>query len=244
MILITRPKNESLILAKELDSKNLKTYIEPLVSFDYYPKKINFNSKKKFVVSSLQAAHVLNINKDKYKDIIINGNFLVVGNKVYLKLKEIGVQKIIKHFKTSDHLLKYLLKLKKTNLDITYLCGSIVNQDFINLLKYNKIKFQKKILYKILPIKQLTDRCFYLIKKNKIDAVLLYSTYTANLFIRLIKKHNLEPELERMHILCLSKRISLEFKNTSMEKNVLYSRSPDQESLISLVVKKCSEFKH
>ena len=82
MILITRPKNEALLLSKELKVKNFLTFIEPLISFRYLKKKIIFGKQKIYIVTSLQAVNVLNKYSKYYKEIISLGNFLVVGEKV------------------------------------------------------------------------------------------------------------------------------------------------------------------
>ena len=238
MILITRPKNESLLLAKELKAKKFSTYIEPLSSFQYYKKQISFNKKKIYIVSSLQAAHVLNIHRKNYKDIIDQGNFFVIGKKVYSTLKKIGVQNIIKHFKTSDLLLKYFLKLNRSDLDIIYLCGSVVNEDFIHALQQKKINFKKVILYKTIPVKQFSKRCLNLISTNQINVVLIYSFFAAKVFIRLLKKNNKIIALEQMYVLCLSKRIAQRFYEENVKQRVLYARSPDQQSMIKLLMDK------
>ena len=46
MILITRPKNEALILAKELKINNISTFVEPVMSFQYFKKKIIYNKQQ------------------------------------------------------------------------------------------------------------------------------------------------------------------------------------------------------
>ena len=239
MILITRPKNEALLLAKELKVKNFSTFVEPLVSFQYFKKQINFSNKKIYIVTSLQAVHVLNKYRRSYKEIIRLGNFVVVGEKVSLSLKNIGVQNIIRTFKTSELLKRYLLKLKQPELRLVYLCGSVVNEDFVYDMKIGKIKFNKIIIYKTIPLKQLSNRCVSLIRKNKIDVILIYSLYTANILIRLLKKNDLVNMLEKINVFCLSRRIAQRIckEDISNKKRVLYARSPDQRSMSDLIIK-------
>ncbi len=236
MILITRPKNEALLLAKELKAKNFSTFVEPLVSFQYFKKKINFSKKKIYIVTSLQAVYVLNKYHRSYKEIISLGNFVVVGEKVSLSLKSIGVQNIIRTFKTSELLKKYLLKLKQSELRLVYLCGSVVNEDFVYDMKISKTKFNKIIIYKTIPLKQLSNRCVSLIKKNRIDILLIYSLYTANILMRLLKKNNLMYMMKEINVFCLSRRIAQRVcKEDINKKRVLYAKSPDQRSMLNLI---------
>jgi uroporphyrinogen-III synthase len=238
MILITRPKNEALLLSKELKVKNFLTFIEPLISFRYLKKKIIFGKQKIYIVTSLQAVNVLNKYSKYYKEIISLGNFLVVGEKVSSSLKNAGVNNIIRTFKTSELLTQYLLKLKQPELKLIYLCGSVVNEDFVNNMKISKMKFNKIIIYKTIPLKQLSNRCVNLIRKNKIDTVLIYSLYTANILIRLLKTNNLMDRLEQINIFCLSKRISQRFYKEGMKDKVVYARSPDQKGMFNLIMDK------
>ena len=238
MILITRPKNEALLLSKELKVKNFLTFIEPLISFRYLKKKIIFGKQKIYIVTSLQAVNVLNKYSKYYKEIISLGNFLVVGEKVSSSLKNAGVNNIIRTFKTSELLTQYLLKLKQPELKLIYLCGSVVNEDFVNNMKISKMKFNKIIIYKTIPLKQLSNRCVNLIRKNKIDTVLIYSLYTANILIRLLKTNNLMDRLEQINIFCLSKRISQQFYKEGMKDKVVYARSPDQKGMFNLIMDK------
>ena len=240
MILITRPLNEAKLLAQELKRFHVTTIIEPLTSFGYFKKKIILNDKKLFIVTSLQSVHALRKYQNNYQQIISGGRFLVVGKKVTKELKSIGVKKIIKNFNTSFNLLKYLSRSKFKENKIEYLCGSIVSQDFINGLKNNQINYQKKIIYKTIAKKQLSKKCLSLLKNKKIKIVLIYSEYSARLFSNFIKRNNLNEFLSDICFICLSKRISEVIQNKIVYGEVLWSKSPNQDSLLLKVKAKLS----
>ena len=233
MILITRPLNEAKLLAKELKTFSLPTIIEPLTSFEYYKKRITFHEKIFFIVSSLQSVHVLQIYQKNYQNIIAQGKFLVVGMKVAAELRSLGVNKIIKQFNSSDSLFNYLLRKKKSfEFKIEYLCGSIVNDDFIIGLKRSRIKHKKVVLYKTIAVKKLSVRCSTSLKNNQITIVLIYSAYTAKVFMKLLRQYKLLSVLKNTYVLCLSKRIAYTFKDTVPQKKLLWSRSSNQKSLL------------
>jgi len=234
MILITRPFNEAKILAKELKLLRLPTIIESLTSFQYYKKRIIFHEKKFFIVSSLQAVHAIKINKKNYQRIIDQGKFLVVGTKVASELKLLGTRNIIKQFSSSVSLLKYLLRKKKsTEFKIEYLCGSIINDEFIIGLESEKIKYKKIILYKTIPSKKISDQCLKKLKNNKIDIILVYSSYSAQILLKLFKQHKLINAINNIYILCLSVRIAKNFKGQVPKKKLYWCSRPTQKSLIS-----------
>ena len=236
MILITRPINEAKILAKELKTFSLPFLIEPLTSFQYYQKKIILHDKTFFIVSSLQTVHAMKTNQRNYKNIISQGKFLVVGMKVASELKLLGVNNIIKQFKSSDSLFKYLLKKKKyIEFKVEYLCGSIINDEFISGLRKAKIKCKKIVLYKTIAVKKISTQCLTQLKKSQIKIVLIYSAYTAKLFLKLIKQHKLTGILKHTCILCLSERIANSFKDKMPQQNIHWSHNPNQKSLLSFL---------
>ena len=232
MILITRPLNEARLLAKELKTFSMPIIIEPLTSFKYYKKKTIFHEKKIFIVSSLQSARALRIYKKNYRSIISKGKFLVVGMKVATELKSLGVKKIIKQFNTSEHLLKYLSQSKFFQYEIEYLCGSIVNQHFINGLKNCGIDYKKIVVYKTIPKQQLSQKCLSVLKGKKVKLVLIYSAYTAKLFSNLLRCNNLNNALSNTYVACLSERIANTFDSRISFAGICWSKSANQDSLL------------
>ena len=232
MILITRPLNEAKLLAKELKRFHVKTFIEPLTSFRYFKKKIIFNEKKIFIVTSLQSVNALRKYQNNYQHIISSGRFLVVGMRVAKELKSLGTKNILRQFNTSKHLLKYLSQLKLKEDKIEYLCGSIVSQDFMHGLKNYKINYQKKIIYETIGKKKLSKRCVNTLESKKIKIVLIYSEYSARLFSNFIQRNNLNEFLSDICFICLSKRISNTLQNQMPYTKILWSRSANQNSLM------------
>ena len=152
--------------------------------------------------------------------------------RVAKELKSLGTKNILRQFNTSKHLLKYLSQLKLKEDKIEYLCGSIVSQDFMHGLKNYKINYQKKIIYETIGKKKLSKRCVNTLESKKIKIVLIYSEYSARLFMSFIKRNNLNEALSGTHILCLSRRISDVMKNKISYAEIIWSRSPNQNSLI------------
>ena len=235
MILITRPINEAKTLAKKIESFNVPTIIEPLISFRYFRKKVIFNDKKIFIISSFQSVHALRLFQKNYEQLISFGRFLVVGLKVSKELRSIGVGKIIKTFDTSDRLLKYLSKSKYKEYPMEYLCGSVSNQSFINGLNTLDVKCQKKIIYKTIATKKISKKCLNLLKNQKIKIVLVYSEYTALVFSRFIKSEGLMEIVDKMQIICLSKRISDTIGQEMPSASVQFSRYPNQAAMIKKI---------
>ena len=121
MILITRPRSEAVLLAKELMKTRYSSFIEPMTSFRYYKKKITYKKDTTYIVASLQTARALKQNKPCSQKLIKHGNFLVIGKKVTQSLKQLGCSHIVKTFKDSNDLISHLNKTSSSNIKLEYL---------------------------------------------------------------------------------------------------------------------------
>ncbi len=81
--------------------------------------------------------------------------------------------------------------------------------------------------------KQISKKCFDLMKNKKIKIVLIYSEYSGKLFSKFINENDLNKFVNGIGIICLSKRISKVVKKLIPHANILYSRSPNQNALLA-----------
>ena len=243
MILITRPNEEALSFSLELIKYNLKSQIEPILSFRVKNKDIKISKNKIFIVTSSQAVKALSKYKKKYNQLINEGEFLVVGDKVSKNLKKIGVKKIVFRCENTNKLLKEL-KLKKyfdRKYKFEYLCGSKINDDFLKHCKLQNISIRKNILYDTIVTQKLSNKVIEYIKDRKINVITFFSSYTANSFIKLIQpdKDAYNIVMKDTYIMCLSKRIASQIINNhkNINKSLLkWSNSPNQQSLIKAIL--------
>ena len=101
MILIIRSKVDPDTLILDLRKRKYQFHIEPFMYFKKHNPKILVDPNAHYLVSSLQATNYLKKNKE----LILNGNFLVIGKKVKKGLQLIGVKKISHIYEDSFQLL-------------------------------------------------------------------------------------------------------------------------------------------
>lgn len=238
MILITRPRTEANILSERLLKSKIHSFVEPMTTFRYYNKKIKYNKDKVYLIASLQSVRALLKNKSNNQQLIKFGKFFVIGKKVGKSLKALGCKHIIRTFENSNELIKYLSKIKNKKLELEYLCGSVVNQDFISALSLNNFLFKRNIVYQSIPRKNLSEKCLKLIKGNQIKVILIYSVLGAETLIKLLKQKHLLNKIRKVKILCLSKRISSKVSLLSNHRIVKSVPSPNELSIINYL-RKC-----
>ena len=240
MILITRPLREAINTQKQLIGLGYESVIDPLISFELLYKKISINKKKIFVVSSLQSVRAIAKNKKKYISLLNESSFYVIGNKVASELKKLSSIKIKKVFKDSGCLIIHLKRKNFFDADyqkLHFLTGSKMNQDlYVSLNKLN-IKFQKTILYNVVQKNYLSLKTINLLKERRINTIALYSSFTAQTFLKNMVKHGLQKYSGDLIVVCLSKRIKKCVYNVLPFKMVIVSNIPNERSFFTVLKK-------
>ena len=234
MILITRPKDESIILADELSKYKIKTCIEPLISFSYY-KNIYFeNIPANYIIGSTRSVDVLEKNFSRFKSILETGNFYIIGEKVKNKLQATGLKNIVDTFENSSSLIKFLNKKNFNKNPFIYLCGNVFTNTLLTELKNLEINIEQKFLYKTVQRKRLTKRTTLLIVNEKIDSVILFSSYTAETFMQLISDAQLTKKAKKLKFFCLSPGISKVLEEKGF-LNVDHCTFSNQQEMIQMI---------
>jgi uroporphyrinogen-III synthase len=231
MILITRPKKESLDLKKKIELLGYETIISPLSYF----KLLSFNhvipKNNIILISSPRAANII-LSSNKISKSV---HFLIIGNSSFKKLKQEGFKNIIHVSKDSDEMYKYVNRnyeklLKKNSFNqILYFTGSISSNIFLE--KDNHINIKKVIIYETKYKGSLNSITCELIHKKKIKVCLVYSQANARHLIILFKKHRLEKLAKQIVFLSLSKNIAQILIHSGFKKS-LHARQPTQKSLL------------
>ena len=233
MILITRPIEEATILADELKQKEIQTHIEPLIYFKNKKVKYDFTNPSNYIVSSIRAVQSIKDNNLLPKILMQKNQFFVVGKKVAEALYSIGTDKIENHFLNSALLTEFIEK-NNINNPFVYLCSNNVNEDMILSFKEMNKPLEQVILYETIPSQRLKPQTIKLISDTLINSVVLYSLFTAETFLKLIRRSNLQEHTKNLYYYCLSKRIA-EFMIDNGFKNVFFSPISEQKALINLI---------
>jgi uroporphyrinogen-III synthase len=202
-ILVTRPRIQSELLAKQLQQKGFNAIIEPL--FETQTQKTNIPLKPQaLLITSMNAVNsLLNCNIDKQVKI------LAVGQKTAHILNQGGFKNVSFASGSSSSLRDLALDvLSPEEGVVVYLAGSIVTLDLSEELTKSGFNSQRITSYTISESKILSKNTISKIKNRHIDKVLIYSKNTASIFHKLLDKHNLLEYCQSMKLLCFSDRIS------------------------------------
>ncbi len=236
MILITRPKQDALRFASELKKLNLSSKVESVISIRLKKSKINFESGKLYLVTSVYAVHSLTLLSDQELFSLRKMSFIVIGLRVRDALKKLGINRIKIFAGNSDKLLLKIRALKKKS-KIIYLCSNYYNEDLKIKLDNLSLEVKLNYVYSTLRKKKLSKKTIDLFVKKKISFVCFFSTNTAKVFFELIRNTEIKTnQLKSMKFLCLSKNIG-NFVKMQKYHNVFYPKNPNKKSLLTLLKK-------
>tara|TARA_B000000557_G_C20790969_1_gene451002 strand:+ start:161 stop:874 length:714 start_codon:yes stop_codon:yes gene_type:complete len=230
MILITRPNNKAKLTALKLKKKKIQCHIDSVISYRNRTKRFLLNNYSDIIIASSQSVDALKKRKIKLND-FENKNFYIIGNEVAKELRKNYNIKVKKIFRDSEDLTGYLknIKIKKSNF--CYFSGNVENKKFIQRINRLKIKYNREILYSVVRKKKFNCSTLELFKQNKINLILLYSSYTAETFLSLLESSKLKNNLQKIVYLCLSKKIASKMKKEGF-RFVFHSEEPNENSLL------------
>ena len=238
MILITRPHEEARVLEKEFLNIGKECVIDSLINFKLHYKKIPIEKKVLYLISSSQAVKALTKYKKKHHQFLTNGEFIVVGKKVSTELKKISPIKIKKVTKDSDDMKKFLISQWriKNYKKIVFISGSVFNREFVSYLRKKQIVVIRKVLYTTLQTKKFKQKTIRLFNHGKITHAVFYSSFTAEIFLKLLKMNALEKKVGDIIPVSLSKRIDATLKKSQFFNKTLISKKPNENSLIKRII--------
>tara|TARA_Y200000002_G_C22630815_1_gene642403 strand:+ start:719 stop:1441 length:723 start_codon:yes stop_codon:yes gene_type:complete len=234
MILITRPKAQITNLESKLQAKGYSTFQESFYTLRYFKRNVSCDPNVNYIFSSIHSVKSLKKNRqiNKFK----NANIIVIGQKVKKVLEECGCKNFIAIVPDSLALFKIICSLDYSKRKYIYFCSNITNEDFFTKAYKNKINIKKKIVYKTIGIKKLTNELIKLFQLNKISAVIFYSQLSAKIYARLLSKYKILSNAKQIQIYCLSDRVAQPLRVKRLGK-IHVAKKPNELSLIASIKK-------
>tara|TARA_E500000178_G_C17030659_1_gene760402 strand:+ start:2615 stop:4474 length:1860 start_codon:yes stop_codon:yes gene_type:complete len=230
-ILVTRPGEDGIFLAKLLNDVGVDSIVDPLMSIQQiYGPQLKLEGVQALLLTSANGVRAL-VNRSQRRDIPI----YAVGEATATTAKELGFAQVHSADGNVDLLVDLVEKiLKPEDGSLLHIAGSSIAGDLIKVLSNRGFQCSREVLYKTNNSRRLLDSTIVDIKQNKIDAVLLYSPRSAEIFVDLIRKARLVRSCQNIILICLSDAV---YKKTLkiQWKEVKTSSEPNQGAIIKLV---------
>ena len=208
-ILITRSKENAAELVKTLEEAGFKVFCEPLLTIEKFKSSPAFlaqNSAKisAAIITSSNACDAL-VESKLSRDLKI----FSVGKSTSKKLTDFGFTNLETAVPENAKSLLELIKKNHNNSGvIAYFHGSSITLDFAAELKKSKIEVVKIPAYQANEIENFSAEFLELNAAEKFfDYVLIFSSKSAEIFLKMASQHNLLAYFNSSNLLCLSQQI-------------------------------------
>ena len=233
MILITRPRKNSLEFQKKLEKLKINSEIQELSKFKISNSQVPLLNCIILITSPRSLDYLV---KTKTIENCKKNEFMVIGKKTTQRLKQLGCKKILVSAKDSADLInKSKSKLNKKS-DVRFLCSNVYNKELVRSLKKMKCKITLVRAYETIKVKKLKKSVINNLNNDKFSAVVFFSKFSFVVFFELCKLEKVSRScLKKLHYICVSQRVG-EFAE-NLGYNVTHSSNPSEQSMLGIIKK-------
>jgi len=230
-VLLTRPIDDSQLVAKMLRDKNITVHVAPLMQIKYLPHpEIEVDRYQAVIFTSaygVRAYHSNHFDKNKH--------FYVVGQRTAKIAQNLDLNKITSTNSDVKKLSeKIITELNPKDGPLLYLSGVHVAGNLTETLQRAGFNIDRESAYEAIMETHFANETKKLIKSGSFDYIPFYSPRSAIIFERLIESSALQNTLSSVTALCLSHNVEKELDKTRW-KQILVAKKPTQEDLFNLM---------
>lgn len=234
-LLITRPEPDASKLAKRLEALDHESTIEPLMS-------VSFEDTDPVDLSEAQA--VIATSRNGLAGLEAQGAHRIaralplfaVGKATARAARDLGFELIVTGAGTVHDLVPQIVSACDPQAGfLAYLAGDVTSVDLRAELEPHGFRIDAPVVYRMHAAENFTDDTFEQIATGEIDGVLLFSPRTADIYVRLVRKHRLTAPASRMTHYCLSDAVARRLAplgNIRIET----APAPNLDALLALLV--------
>lgn len=229
-ILLTRPREESIRLSKQLDAKLFNKFISPLIQIKKIGYEHNTKIKYDFLIFTSKNGIMNYQNKGDYRKIF------VVGDGTYTCAKKSNMKNVINVDGDSEELKKKIKPFLTRDAKILHPTSLENNNEFKLFFERNQCYYRQVHCYHSKKLNSSPSIFKKFFTSSNDGIVTIFSKRTASSFVSEILKMNFLSKSKKQKILVLSKSIKKEL-NFSGFKKVFISEKPNEQSMLKLIDK-------
>jgi uroporphyrinogen-III synthase len=228
--LLTRPREDSEVLAKLLAEKGVETLIDPLLEIQAIAgANVDLTGVQAILATSANGVRRL-AEKSGERSLPV----FAVGDASAREATSHGFSVV--HSAAGD--VEALGRLVRVKLDpaggaLFHAAGSKTAGDISGMLKEAGFEVRRTILYEAKPATALSTEALAAIKAKHIDCVVFYSPRTAATFFTLAVAADIAPLCANLTALCLSQAVADKIAELPW-KSVHVAEKPEQSALLAL----------
>ena len=226
-IVITRPKEDSLVLIERLKKLGHTVTHLPVIKIEKLKtEKINFQNYKAVIFTSSNAIKFLSV--DKYN---LKIKCYCVGKTTEFTARQAGFTNTYSSEGTVDSLIELIIRSFENKLGkLLYLSSEFISKDLdIDLINAG-FTVDRISNYTTLPVEEIDKNTIDFFKKKSPDVIFVYSSKSAKNLFNLINKYSLLNVVTQSNLMCISEKVLLVLKRIKWKKAFVFS--PGEEEFL------------
>ena len=230
-ILVTRPEDDAIALARLLGERGIDAVIEPLLVIEHVAgAALDLEGVQAVLMTSANGARAC-AAATKRRDLAV----FAVGDATARAATEAGFRTI----ESAAGDVGALADLVRERLDpgaggLVHVAASAVAGDLGGALRASGFAYRREILYRARQATAFSQATRSALRDHALDGALFFSPRTAQTFVSLVRDGRLCECCEAMVAFCLSAAVADELAALPWHA-VRIARRPDQDSLVALV---------
>jgi uroporphyrinogen-III synthase len=202
-VLITRPREAAAALASELEARGHSTLIEPLLTIEpIRSASLDLDGVQAIILTSANAAPAL-------EGTIAPLPVFVVGEATAMAARRAGWTDVRVAAGDASSLARMIRKeCRPSGGALLHLSGTDVRPGLAEQLAAAGFVLRRQPVYRAVAAVALSSEVIEALRREAIDAVLLFSPRTAAVFAELIARHDLAGCLGGTEAICLSTAVA------------------------------------
>jgi len=204
-ILVTRPREESERLARQLEAKGHDVLVEPLFTIEQLPDApLDLDGVQALLMTSANGVRAF-ARRSPRRDLRV----LAVGDATADAARAFGFEVVDSAGGDVDDLARLVReRVRPEDGALLHSAGSVVAGDLAGALEAAGFQVRRTVLYRAEPVAALSDTTVAALRDGRVDVVMFFSPRTARTFVSLAKAAGVEAAASHMALLGLSPAIA------------------------------------
>jgi uroporphyrinogen-III synthase len=226
-VLITRPREQALELARHLSERGDTPLIEPLLRIEQLPGGApDLGRVQALIMTSANAAPALGPLSAQQLPLF------AVGDATARAARAAGCGTVIAATGSGADLARLIAgRCRPERGTLLHLSGEDVRPGLAEELAAAGFDLRRQVVYRAVPARALSPATVAALARRQVDAVLLFSPRTAQRFIELIVRHGLRNHVAASAAICLSAAVAQPCREL-IWRVIRIAARPDQGALL------------
>lgn len=232
-LLVTRPETEARTTQRRLEAMGHHVLLAPLLRIAHETPPLHLNKVQALVVTSRNAVRALQVHPDW--DRIAELPLFAVGGGTGEAARKAGFHTIAEGPAGGAELAELIAQsLDPNGGTLLHASGDVIAFDLAEVLLPLGFTVRRSIVYRSIASQELPEAVRVALREHSLDAVLLMSPRTSEIWVQLVRLADLETEARRLVHVCLSEAVAGPLRQLQGAV-VQVAVQPNSEEMLALI---------